>query len=107
MDPTRRKLIESRLVVHEIHLSLLSGTSSFSLILQRKDYSRGSKRQVAYVLMEERICEIKRENCFASLLKVIDTKYNGRRCGRQDLIFKTQEYFLGRQKENTPFKRWK
>ena len=80
----------------------------FSLILQRKDYSRGSKRQVAYLLMEERISQIKKENCFASLLSVIHTKYNdnGRRCGRQDLIFKT-EYFLGRQKENTPFKRWK
>ena len=89
-----RKLIESRFVVHEIHLSLLSGTSSFLLILQCKDYSRGSKRQVAYVLMEERICQIKRENCFASLLRVIHTKYNGRRCGPQDLIFKT-EYFLG------------
>ena len=40
------------------------------------------------------------------LLRVIHTKYNGRRCGRQDLIFKT-EYFLSRQKENKPFKRWK
>ena len=32
--------------------------------------------------------------------RVIHTKYNGRRCRRQDLIFKT-EYFLGRRKENT------
>ena len=61
MDPARRKLIESGFVVHEVHLSLLSGTSSFSLILQRKDYSRGSKRQAAYVVMVERICPIKRE----------------------------------------------
>ena len=61
LDPARRKLMESRFVVHEIHLSLLSGTSSFSLILQRKDYSRGSERQVAYVLMAERICQIKRK----------------------------------------------
>ena len=37
------------------------------------------------------------------LLMVIHTKYNGRRCGRQDLIFKT-EYFLGNQEENTLFK---
>ena len=37
------------------------------------------------------------------LLMVIHTKYNGRRCGRQDLIFKT-EYFLGHQEENTLFK---
>ena len=34
---------------------------------------------------------------------VIHTKYNGRRCGRQDLIFKT-EYVLGRRKENTLYK---
>ena len=40
------------------------------------------------------------------LLMVIHTKCNGRRCGRQDLIFKT-EYFWGRQVENTLFKRWK
>ena len=40
------------------------------------------------------------------LLMVIHTKYNGRRCGRQDLVFKT-EYLLGRQEENTLFKRWK
>ena len=53
-----------------------------------------------------RICQIKWENCLASLLRVIPTKYNGRRCGRQDLIF-TTEYFLSRQKENMPFKRWK
>ena len=73
----------------------------FSLILQRKDYCRDrSTRQAAYLLMEERICQIKWENCFASLLRVIHTKYNGRRCRRQDLIFKT-EYFLGRRKENT------
>ena len=49
---------------------------------------------------------IKWENCFASLLRVIHTKYNGRRCRRQDLIFKT-EYFLGRRKENRLFKRRK
>ena len=49
---------------------------------------------------------IKWENCFASLLRVIHTKYNGRRCRRQDLIFKT-EYFLGRRKENTLCKRRK
>ena len=60
----------------------------FSLNLQRRDYSRDrSKGQAAYLLMEERICQIKWENCFASLLRVIHTKYNGRRCGRQDLIF--------------------
>ena len=85
-------------MVHEIHLSLLSGTSSFSLILQRKDYSRGSERQVANVLMGERICQIKRENCFASLLRVIHTKYNGRRCGQQDLIFKTEYFWAVRKK---------
>ena len=58
------------------------------------------------LLMEARMCQIKWENCFASLLMVIHTKYNGRRCGRQDLIVKTK-YFLGRRKENTLFKRWK
>ena len=79
----------------------------FSLILQCKDYcSNRSTGQAAYLLMEERICQIKWENCFASLLRVIHTKYNGRRCRRQDLIFKT-EYFLGRRKKNTLFKRRK
>ena len=79
-------------------------SSIFSLILQRKDYSRVcSKGQAAYLLMEERISQIKWENCFASLLRVIHTKYNGRRCGRRDLIFKT-EYFSGLRKENTLFK---
>ena len=41
------------------------------------------------------MCQIKWENCFASLLMVIHTKYNGRRCGRQDLIFKTEVGCLG------------
>ena len=107
LDLARRKLIEC-FVVHEIHLSLLSGTSSlisFSFILQQNDFNRGLKRQVAYLLMKERMCQIKRENCFASLLRVIHKKYNGQLCGRQHLIFKT-ECILGRQKK-TPFKRWK
>ena len=87
------------MTVHQVQI--------FSLILQRKDYCRDrSTRQAACLLMEERICEIKWENCFASLLRVIHTKYNGRRCRRQDLIFKT-EYFLGRRKENTLFERRK
>ena len=45
--------------------------------------------------MEKRICQIKWQNCFASLLRVIHTKCNGRRGRRQDLIFKTEYFFRG------------
>ena len=86
-------------MVHQVQI--------FSLILQRKDYCRDlSTRQAACLLMEKRICQIKLENCFASLLRVIHTKYKGRRCRRQDLIFNA-EYFLGRRTESTLFKRRK
>ena len=67
MDPARRKSSYVSWFMKLLRAYRGTLSSIFSLNLQRKDYSRDrSKGQGAYLLIEERIFQIKWENCFAS-----------------------------------------
>ena len=70
-----------------------------SLFLQRKEKSRDcSKGKAVYLLMEERIYQIKGQNCAASFLSVIHPKWSTVWTARSDfpriIVWK----------ESTPFK---